>query len=110
MIRFKYTNGSWARMLKIADDREAAVRELLDSVGGSLEHMWWDVTTGSAYVIAQLPDAVTAAAVMTASAKTGGFSAVKAHEMLTQEQLRDALALARSCDGAFQPPGAAAVG
>jgi uncharacterized protein with GYD domain len=109
MIKFSYTNGSWARMLKVADDRESAVRDLMVSLGGSLERMWWDVTNGSAYVIADVPDAVTAAAVITATTKTGAFSSVEAHEMLTQSQLREALTLARSVGDVFHPPGDAAV-
>jgi len=109
MIKFSYTTGSWARMLKITDDRTAAVRTLLESVGGSLELMWWDVSSGAAYVIADLPDAVSAAAVITATSKTGAFTSVEAHEMLTQDQLRDALALAKVACQAFDPPGIAAM-
>jgi uncharacterized protein with GYD domain len=109
MIQFTYTTGSWARMLKVTDDRAAAVRKMLESVGGSLERMWWDAERCTAYAIADLPDAVTAAAVITATTRTGAFTKVEAHEMLNQDQLQDALALAKVATAVFHPPGDSAI-
>lgn len=98
-----------ARMLKVTDDRTRAERILMESVGGSLERIDWDVQNCAAYAVAVLPDSVTAAAVLTATARTGAFIAVEAHELLTQEQMHDVLMLARDAAQIYEPPGSAAV-
>jgi uncharacterized protein with GYD domain len=105
---FTYSSASWARMLKVPEDRASAVAALLEHLGGSLESIYWEVETASAYVIADLPDSVSAAAVIAAATKTGAFREVHVHEVLTQDQLRDMVALAQSSDQVYRPPGQAA--
>jgi uncharacterized protein with GYD domain len=104
-IEFAYSSGSWARMLKSPDNRTAAVGSLLDSLGGSLESFYWDVDSCSAHAIAILPDSVSAAAVVLAAGKTDAFKAVETRELLTEDQLGDALALAKGASQAFGVPG-----
>jgi hypothetical protein len=109
MITFTYSSGSWARMLKVADDRRAAVAGLLEHLHGTLETMHWGVEGGQAYVLACLPDSVSATAAITAATETGAFKDVQVHEVLTQEQLREVVALAKSSEGFYHAPGKAAV-
>jgi uncharacterized protein with GYD domain len=109
MIKFTYSCGSWARMVKVTDDRTSAVRALVESLGGSLESMYWDVQNCASYAIADLPDPVTAVAVMTATTRTGAFADIEAHVLLTEDQMHDALALAKDCTQVFDPPGSAAI-
>jgi hypothetical protein len=109
MIKFTYSSASWARMINVADDRTRAGRVLMESLGGSLERIDWDVQNCAAYAVADLPDSVTAAAVLTATARTGAFIGVEAHELLTQEQMHDVLMLARDAAQVYEPPGSAAV-
>jgi len=109
MIKFRYSSGSWARVLKVADDQAAAVRALVEALGGSLEGIWWEVETGTANAVTNLPDAVSAAAVVTLTTRTGAFAGVEAHELLSQEQLHDAIMLAKSVSEVYDPPGNSAV-
>jgi len=109
MIKFTYSSGSLARMVKVTDDRTTAVRSLVESLGGSLESMYWDVQNCASYAIADLPDPVTAVAVMTATARTGAFAGVEALVLLTEAQMHDALVLAKDCAQVFDPPGSAAI-
>ena len=109
VVRFVYSNASWARMLKVPEDRASAEGALMKHLGGSLESIYWEVETASAYVVADLPDSVSAAAVITAATKTGGFKEVDVHEVLTQDQLRDMVALAQSSEQVYRPPGQAAI-
>ena len=102
---FTYSSASWARMLKVTEDRAAAVKALIEHFGGSLESIYWEVETASAHVIADLPDSVSAAAVITAATKTGAFKAVETHQLLTQKQLLDMLALAKDTAEVFEVPG-----
>lgn len=109
VMNFTYSSGSWARMLKVADDREQAVAGLMEHLHGSLEVMYWGVESAQAYVIANLPDSVSATAAVTAATETGAFKDVQVHEVLTQQQLRDVVALAKSSEGFYHAPGTAAI-
>src|SRR5215472_15975586 len=109
VMTFSYSSGSWARMLKVADDRAAAVAALLEGLNGGLDRIYWGVETAVAIVIADLPDSVSATAAVTAATETGAFMDVQVHEVLTQDQIHDVVALASSVRGVFQPPGKSAV-
>lgn len=109
MIHFKYSSASWARMLAVSDDRASAVSALLGSLGGRLECIYWDVENASGYVICDLPDSLSAAAALTATTRTGAFKDVEVSELLTQDQLRSVVALAKTTESVYQPPGMAAV-
>ena len=109
VMKFTYSNASWARMLKIPEDRASAVAALMEHLHGSLESIYWEVETASAFVVADLPDSVSAAAAITAATQTGAFKEVLVHEVLTQNQLRDMVALAQSSGPVYRPPGQAAV-
>ena len=109
VIIMRYSSASWARMLKVPEDRASAAAHLMEYFHGSLEAIYWEVETTSAYVIANLPDSVSAAAVITAAARTGAFTDVRVHEVLTREQLREMVALAQSSETAYCPPGRAAI-
>ena len=109
MIKFTYSNGSWARMVKVADDRTTAVRTLVECLEGSLEAMYWDIQDCASYVLADLPDAVSAAAVTTATAKTGAFIGVEVHELLTKDQMHAALTLAKFAADVYEAPGSSAI-
>jgi len=109
LIKARYSSGSWARMISRHDDRAAAVNSLMESYGGSLDAIYWDVESAAAYALAELPDSVTAAAVVTAMTRTGAFTGVEVHELLTQSQLRDALVLAGDASRVYKVPGYAAM-
>jgi uncharacterized protein with GYD domain len=109
MVTFNYSSASWARMLAVADDRALAVAALLEHLGGNLESMYWEVEDAAAHVICELPDSLSAAAAITAATKTGGFREVQVRQLLTQDQLRDVVALAKGTEHVYHPPGAPAV-
>ena len=107
-MKFSYTSGSWARMLSLSDDRTEAVTALMEHLGGKLDAMYWEVEHAAAYVIGDLPDSVSAAAAITAATRTGAFKDVEVHQLLHQDQLREVVALARSLEHVYRPPGVAA--
>jgi uncharacterized protein with GYD domain len=108
MFTAQYSSGSWARLVKAADDRIAQIRSLLESLGGSLDLMYWEADSCAAHVIADLPDAVAAKTFVNTVVKTGAFTGVEAHELLTQDQLSDSLTLTRSAQQFYEAPGKAA--
>jgi uncharacterized protein with GYD domain len=109
VVVFVYSSASWARMVKVPEDRASEEAALTEHLGGSLESIYWEVETTSAHVIADLPDSVSAAALITAAIKTGAFKDVRVHEVLTQDQLREMVVLAKSSEGVYRPPGQAAI-
>jgi uncharacterized protein with GYD domain len=105
VMKFTYSNASWARILKAPEDRTSSVAALMEHFSGSLESIYWEVETASAFVVVDLPDSVSAAAVIATTTKTGAFKDVNVHEVLTQDQLEDVVALAKSSDDVYYPPG-----
>jgi hypothetical protein len=82
---------------------------MIESLGGSLDIIYWAAQSGTAHAIADLPDELAANAVVTAVFETGAFTSVEAEELLTQEQLRDTLVLARSAQEFYEAPGKPAI-
>jgi uncharacterized protein with GYD domain len=83
----------------------AAVRQLLGSVGGSLESLYWMLGTHDGMAVAEVPGPVSVAAVSIAITSTGAFKHVETHELLTQDQLTQALQHAGTAAQAYQAPG-----
>lgn len=109
LMKFSYSSASWARMLAVSDDRKAAAARLLEHFGGKLESVYWVVEDSGAYVICDLPDAACAVAAITVGTKTGAFKDVHLQQLFDQDQIREMVALAKSAEGVYHPPGAAAV-
>ena len=104
-IFFSYSSESWARMISAPGDRTAAVRQVLGSLDGSLECIYWMQGSFDGLAIADLPDSVSAAAASMAVLSTGAITRSEAHELLNQEQLGQALQRAGATLRVFQPPG-----
>lgn len=108
MFTAHYSSGSWARMVTSSDDRTAALRSLVESLGGSLDQLYWTAHDGAAHAIADLPDSVSAAVAANTAFKTGAFTSVQAQELLTHDQLSDTLTLTKSAQQFYEAPGMAA--
>jgi uncharacterized protein with GYD domain len=100
-----YSPGSWARLMRISDDRIKAGSSLAESLGGSLETLLWETSARAAYAIAELPDSSTASAGAAVLTHTGAFKAVEVRELLTQDQFNGMLELADDVSDAYEPPG-----
>ena len=105
VIFFSYTSEAWARMIQSPGDRTAAVRQLTDSVGGSMECAYWMFGAQDGLVIFDVPDSVSAAAVSVAVGSTGSFKSLETHELLSQEQLSQVLSRSKTAAQAYRPPG-----
>lgn len=87
------------------DDRTRIARELAESLGGSLESLYWEIGTRSCYAIVNEPDSVSLAAMAVTMTQSGAFKSVDFHELLTQDQLTDALTVAKDISQIYQVPG-----
>src|SRR5215472_2422905 len=104
-IFFTYSSDTWARMIKSPGDRTAAVRQLADSVGGSIESVYWMFGDHDGIVIADAPDSLSAAALSVAVGSTGAFKHLETHELFTQDQLGRMLGQAKDAVQVYRPPG-----
>ena len=102
---FTYTSEAWARVIQNPGDRTATVRRLAESLGGSVECLYWMLGGYDGLVILDLPDSISGAALSITVGSTGAFKNLQTHELLTQEQLGQALSLSKDAVHAYQPPG-----
>ena len=102
-----YSSGSWARMIRISDNRVEAGKSLVEALGGTLDSMFWEVSTRAVYAVADMPDPETAAAATAVLTHTGAFKNVESHQLLTQDQMSDVLELASSVADVYNAPGQA---
>lgn len=100
-----YSSGSWARLMHNMDDRTSVGRTLANSLGGSLESLYWEIGTRSVYALVDMPDSATMAAASAVLTQTGAFKNVDVHEVLTQDQLTDVLAVADDVSQLYRVPG-----
>ena len=81
--------------------RRAAVQRLTEQAGGKLESFYFALGESDAYVIADLPDATTAAAISVAVNGVGAVN-LRTVPLVTPEEMD--LAVKKSVD--YRPPGA----
>jgi len=84
-----------------AASRVAAFGQLMTALDGSVEAEYFAFGNSDVYVIADLPDNVTAAALATAVSSSGQFSAYETVVLVTVAEMDAALAKAV----AYRPPG-----
>ena len=105
VVFFTYSSEAWARMIQSPGDRTAKVRQLADSVGGSVECLYWMFGPYDGLGIIEAPDSISAAALSITIGSTGAFKNVETHELLNQEQLSQVLSRSKDATQAYQPPG-----
>ena len=81
--------------------RRAAVEKVVEGLGGKVESFYFALGEEDVYVIAELPDTVTATAV-SLTVNASGVVALQTVELLTPEQVDEASK--KSVD--YRPPGA----
>lgn len=105
-IFFSLTPQTIARFIDNPSDRAAAVRALLEPVGGTLHSYDFMFGDDDGIVIFDVPDSKAAAAVSLAVSSTGAFSRIHTHELIPAENLQGVLDAAKSARSSYRPPGA----
>lgn len=106
LATFTYSSGSWARLINSAEDRTRAAQNVIESLGGKLECIYWQMDSEEdGLVIAEFPDSLAADSVQTAINRTGAFKSVDTHELLSEQQLRERLVPARDAAQVYEVPG-----
>ena len=101
---FGFTGETIKRFVMNPSDRSAVIRELVESVGGSLECYYWMFGQYDGMAIVEMPDSHTYAAATLAIISSGSFTHLETHELMEADDL--AAIAERAREIAYQPPGA----
>jgi uncharacterized protein with GYD domain len=104
LTRFSYTPETWARLRQNPEDRSAALRGYMDSVGGKVHGFWYAFGADDGFAVVEAPDNVSVAAAMIAIGAGGALSSFATTVLLTVEETLAALEKSRSVQ--YRPPGA----
>jgi uncharacterized protein with GYD domain len=107
LLESAYSPGSWARLMRKADNRIDAASNLMESLGGSLHAVYWEVSGRCVHAIVDLPDSSAAMAVAGVLSQSGAFKEVDVKEVLTQDQFKGSLELAADSAKVYRVPGQA---
>lgn len=80
LTKFNYTAEAWTKLVANPEDRRAAARKYIESVGGKLHGFWYAFGTHDGYTIWEAPDHVAMAAVAVA---ISGGGAIRSYETIT---------------------------
>ena len=105
LTRATYAPETWARLIDNPEDRRDAARRELEAVGGRLHGLWYAFGRHDLFVLRELPDDVSMAAIAIKVAASGAVRDIETTSLLTVEETIEALNRARAV--AYRPPGAA---
>ena len=103
LTRFSYTPETWARLVKNPEDRRAAAKQYIESVGGKLHGFWYAFGDLDGYNLWEAPDNVSMAAAAIAIGGGGALSSIQTTVLLSVEETLAALEKASSIT--YRPPG-----
>jgi len=102
LVQAAYTAEAWAGMIKNPQNRQEAVRPVIERLGGRIEGFWLAFGEYDAIGIIQMPDNASAAAFSLAASAGGAVKAVKTTPLMTVEEGMEAM---RKAAGAgYRPP------
>ena len=103
LTRFSYTPATWAKLIKNPEDRRAAAKQYIESVGGKLHGFWYAFGSYDGYNLLEAPDNVSMAAVVIAINGGSALSKIETIPLLTVEETIDALRRAQKIS--YRAPG-----
>ena len=98
-----YAPEAWAGLIENPEDRTAVVRAALESIGGTLEALYFAFGADDFVGLAEVPDKIQAAAVSIAVASTGRYRNFRLTPLLTAQEMVQAMQGARQVN--FRPAG-----
>lgn len=105
IVFFDYTEETWAKMIANPGDRLAAVRAAAQSIGGDIDTLYYMFGEHDGFLIADVPDSTSAAAVSIAVSSTGAVRNLATHELIAPTEMPAVLEKAGTVQGAYRTPG-----
>jgi uncharacterized protein with GYD domain len=106
LTRFSYTPETWAKLIKDPEDRRAAAKQYIESVGGKLHGFWYAFGDHDGYNLWEAPDNVSMAATAIAISAGAALTSLQTTPLLTVEETIAALHKASSIT--YRQPGSKA--
>ena len=103
LVRLKQAPETFRRMIAKPEDRREAANALARSVGGSMHGYWYAFGEHDVIALAELPDNVAAASLVSTLAASGAWSGGETTVLLTVEEMLEAYKRAGEID--YRPPG-----
>lgn len=94
-----------AGLMDRPSDRAAVVSSALEAVGGRLEAYYWMFGPYDGFVIVEVPDSTSAAAVSLAVSSTDALARLETHELFGADEVGALLEKAKAVRASYQPPG-----
>ena len=105
MFQGRYNSGAIKSMIERPDDREAAVRKMIEALGGKLHHFFFSFGTEDVVAIVEAPDDTTIAAGSMLVGGSGAMSSGFTTRLLTSAEAMDAMKKAGESTAAYRPAG-----
>ena len=99
---FSYTGESAKAMINKPTDRAAAARQIVESVGGSMESFYWMQGKHDGMFVYSVKDSITASAISLAVGSTGAITRLETHEIYDRDDQASILAAAKTVT--YKPP------
>ena len=101
---FSYTGEAAKAMTEHPSDRSAASRAVVESLGGTQEAFYWMQGRHDGFVISNLPDGASAAAVAVAVGSSGVVSSLETHQIFDHDEQAAIIKHAQTARRAYKPP------
>jgi uncharacterized protein with GYD domain len=101
---FSYTAASTKAMIDRPSDRSAAAKALVESLGGTQEAFYWMHGKHDGFLITNLPDGVSAAALAAAVGASGAVSGFDTHQIFDHDEQSAIVQRAATALKAYKPP------
>ncbi len=102
LVQASYSVQATSAMVKNPQDRAAAVRPMIERMGGKLHGLWLAFGEYDIVAIAEMPDNVTATAFAMAIGASGAMSAYRTTPLMTTSEGTEAMKKAGGVG--YQPP------
>ena len=89
LVQASYSNEAVANLVRNPQDRAAMLQGMAESWGGNMEAFYFAFGEADAFVIVELPDNATAAA-LSMAVNASGVVGLKTHVLLTPEEVDQA--------------------
>jgi uncharacterized protein with GYD domain len=103
MYQASFTPEAWAKMIREPQNREAAIRPMVENLGGKLVGYWMAFGESDAVVIVQMPDNVSAAAASLAATAGGATKSLKTTVLMSVDEGMQAMR--KAADAGYRSPG-----
>jgi len=101
---FSYTGDSAKALIEKPSDRSAAGKALVESLGGTQEAFYWMTGKHDGFLIANVPDGVTAAALAVAVGSGGAVMGIETYQIFDHDEQASIVKQAATARKAYKPP------